>query len=109
MQSFLPASESLELFLTDLIKDKYGKDIQTYLLEEFKQDLLPRLTKWITLQTMTEVAKHSEGDLQKLQKMTEEDKPASEVQAFIQSIIPDSTSFITKTLLAFRQTYLGVS
>jgi len=109
MQSFLPATESLELFLTDLIKDKYGKDIQAPLLEEFKQDLLPRLTKWITLKTMIEVAKHSQTDLLTLEKMTEEDKPANEVQEFIQHIIPDSASFLTKTLLSFRQTYIGAA
>jgi hypothetical protein len=109
MQSFLPAAESIDLFLTDLIKDKYGKDINPPLLQEFKQDLEPRLTKWIMLKTMTEVAKHSQTDLQTLQKMTEEDKPAEEVQAFIQHIIPDSTSFLTKTLLGFRQTYIGAA
>lgn len=109
MQSFLPASESINAFLTDLIKDKYGKDITPPLLEEFKNDLQPRLTKWIMLKTMTEVAKHSPSDLQTLEKMTEEDKPANEVQQFIQHIIPDSASFLTKTLLSFRQTYLGAA
>jgi|GEM_PF-1809014 len=107
MQSFLPGSESIALFLTDLIRDKYGKDINPPLLEEFKKDLEPRLTKWIMLHTMTEVAKHSQADYQTLQKMTEDDKPASEVQQFIQHIIPDSATFLTKTLLGFRETYLG--
>jgi len=109
MQSFLPAEKSLELFLTDLITDKYGKDTDPSLVDEFKHDLLPRLDKWILLKTMTEVAKHSNTDLQTLQKMTEDNKPAGEVQKFIQSIITDPSAFMTKTLLEFRQTYLTAS
>ena len=107
MQSFLPADDSLQTFLTDLIRDKYGKDTDPSVIDEYKKDLLPRLDQWILLKTMTEVAMHSQEDLQKLQKMTEENKPANEVQAFLHTIITDPPSFLSKTLLSFRQTYLG--
>lgn len=109
MQSFLPADESLQLFLADLITDKYGKDIDPMTASEYKEDLLPRLTKWIMLKTMTEIAKHSPKDLQTLEQMAKDDKPAKEVQTFIQHIIPDSASFLTKTLTSFRQAYLGTT
>jgi len=109
MQLFSAADSSLKTFLTDLVKEKHGASIATDTLEEFCNDLSPRLEQWITTKMLTEIAKNSETDLQTLQKMTEEDKSKEEVSAFIQSKIPDMSAFLAQSLLAFRQAYLGTT
>lgn len=103
-----PASSSVNTFLFDLIQEKHGTSLAEDTKEEMFNDLKPRLDEWITLKSMTEIAQSSPADLETLQTMTEENKSTEEIQAFIKAKIPDITTFLTKTLLSFRQSYLGV-
>lgn len=101
------AHSPFDQFLLDLIQEKHGAPLAEDLKQQMIDDLKPKLTQWITLKAMTEIAQSSPTDLETLQKMTEEHKSAEEIQTFIQSKIPDTTPFLTKTLLSFRQTYIG--
>ena len=98
---------SVDQFLFDLIQEKHGTPLAQDLKQQMFDDLKPKLTQWITLSAMTEIARSSPSDLETLQKMAEQNKSAEEIQTFIQSKIPDITPFLTKTLLSFRQTYIG--
>jgi hypothetical protein len=101
------ASSSIDQFLLDLIIEKHGEPMEEDLKKQMMEELKPKLDQWITLKTMTEIAQSSPTDIALLQKMTDENKPAEEIEKFIQSKIPDMSSFLTKTLLSFRQTYIG--
>ncbi len=102
-----PTATSLDTFLTDLIQEKHGSPLADDLKEKMLQDLKPRLTQWITLKAMTEIAQASSADITKLQEMVEKKASSESIQEFIQTKIPDFTPFLTRTLIAFRQTYLG--
>ena len=101
------ALSPIDQFLLDVIVEKHGEPMEDDLKKQMFDDLKPRLDQWITLKSMTEIAQASSADFEMLQKMTEENKPANEIELFIKSKIPDMTTFLTKTLLSFRQTYLG--
>ncbi len=101
------ASISLDQFLLDLVIEKHGEPMEEDLKKQMVEELKPKLDQWITLKTMTEIAQSSPTDIELLKKMTDENQPAEEIEKFIQSKIPDMPAFLTKTLLAFRQTYIG--
>ena len=101
------AASSIDHFLLDLVIEKHGEPMEEDLKKQMVEELRPKLDQWVTLKTMTEIAQSSPADIELLKKMTEENKPAEEIETFMQSKIPDITSFLTKTLLSFRQTYIG--
>jgi len=103
------ALSPFDQFLLDIVQEKHGAPLAEDLKQQMIDELKPKLTQWITLKAMTAIAQSSPADLKTLQTMIEEQKSPEEIQTFIQSKIPDITPFLTKTLLSFRQTYIGTA
>jgi len=100
----------LATFIDDVLKDKYGSDVPADEHEEMKKELTDKLNQWITLKVMTELAKTSPETLQDFQTMVREKNPTqAEVQEYVAGKIPESSAFLTRILLEFRNTYLGAS
>ncbi len=104
----MTATDSINLFLDDLLKDMHGVTTPPEELEEMKKDLVPKLNEYISLRVMTELAKTSQDTLKEFQTWVKEKSPSQEeVQVYLTGKIPDSPSFLTQVLLDFRNTYLG--
>ncbi len=104
----MTTTDSINLFLYDMLKSMHGVDAPPEELEEMKKDLLPKLNEYITLRVMTELAKKSQDTLKEFQTWVKEKSPTQEeVQVYLADKIPDSTSFLTQVLLDFRNTYMG--
>lgn len=98
---------ALDVFLTDLVREKFG-DVALERAEEFKNELSPRLYKWILLKTMTRLAQLSADLLTQFEELiTKKLAEPPEVVAFIEKTIPNADAFLAETLLGFRTTYLG--
>lgn len=102
------ASSSIDQFLLDLVIEKHGEPLEDELKHQMVEELKPRLTKWVTLNAMTEIAKVSPDDVKTLKDMSDAQGNDKEIEDFIQSKIPDMTTFLAKTLLSFRQTYMAI-
>ena len=99
-----------DAFLTDLIQAKLGHSPDPEIMTSMKNDLLPRLTKYIILKTMEELAKKSPTVLSKFQTMvTDNSSDQNELQSFVGTHIPDAPMFLAGVLLSFREIYLGMN
>lgn len=99
---------TLEDFVESLLSEKLGGALFTPEERlEIKQELLTKLNRWIILQTMTTLAEKSPADLSAFQEMAKGNASLEDIQAFVASKIPDSSSFLTHVLVDFRNTYLG--
>lgn len=104
----MTATDSINLFLDDMLKDMHGADVPADELAEMKKELLPKLNEYITLRVMTELAKKSQETLKEFQTWVTEKKPSQEeIQMYVSDKIPDGTAFLTQVLLDFRNTYIG--
>lgn len=98
---------ALDEFLTGLITEKFG-NLEPARVAEFRDQLFPRLYKWILLKTMTRLAELS-GDLvtEFENLITKKLADPADVIAFVESKIPSADAFLAETLLGFRGAYLG--
>lgn len=103
----MDTSPAIQTFLDTLLKEKHGEMLTPQELASMKEELLPRLTKWLMLKAMGELAQHSPETLMTLKRMIGENKPAEDVQQFLEMHIPDYEAFLTKSLNEFRQTYVA--
>ena len=100
---------SFTIFVDQMIKEKYGTNLLEPELVQMRSDLLPRLNQWILLKAMTEIGQKSPEKLKELTLLANGDTPSSVIITFIQDIIPDTQTFLTQTLLSFKQTYLDAA
>lgn len=106
--SSMSATDSINLFLDDLLKDMHGVQTPADELEEMKKELLPKLNEYITLRVMTELAKKSQDTLKEFQTWVTEKKPSQEeVQKYIEGKLDNPSALLTQVLLDFRNTYMG--
>lgn len=104
----MSATDSINLFLDDLLKDVHGADAPAEELLEMKKELLPKLNEYITLRVMTELAKKSQDTLKEFQTWVTEKNPSQEeVQKYVEGKLDNPPAFLTQLLLDFRNTYLG--
>ena len=89
---------NLQDFLTTLVREK-GVPAQAV------EDLMPRLTKFITLNILTELATKNQALLMKFQSLTRGNATPETVRAFVEREIPDGAAFLAKVLTDFRQLY----
>ncbi len=99
-------SPALIKLLDDLITKKHGADISPDVHEELKNELSPRLEKWLILKSMDAIGQQSPADLKTFQDMVLQDAPNDKIMGFIQEKIPDTDAFFTQALLDFWNTYL---
>jgi elongation factor P hydroxylase len=99
-------SPALNKLLDDLITQKHGADISPEVHEELKNELSPRLEKWLILKAMDAIAKKSAEDLKTFQDMVLQDESNEKVMGFIREKIPDTDAFFTQALLDFWNTYV---
>ena len=101
---------TLEDFVDALISEKHAStSLEDFMREDMKQDLLGRLKTFISLKTMTELAKNDPTALGEFQKLTSGDTPAEDIQAFVNTHIDDGAAFLAKVLDDFRILYLGLN
>ena len=101
---------TLEDFGDSLISEKHtSTTLEDFMREDMKADLLGRLSTFISLKVMTELAKKDPTALTDFQKLTQGDTPAEDVQQFVNTHIDDGASFLAKVLDDFRILYLGLN
>lgn len=101
---------TLEDFVDSLISEKHASTtLEDFQRSDMKQDLLGRLSTFISLKVMTELAKKDPTALTDFQKLTRGDTPAEDVQQFVNTHIDDGASFLAKVLDDFRILYLGLN
>lgn len=100
-------SPALNKYLDDLIAQKHGTDISAVGREQIKNELSPRLEKWMILKAMETLAEKSPTTLKTFEELAQGETPPSVVLKFIEENIPDSTAFFTSTLVDFWKLYLG--
>lgn len=105
-----PVSSSLEIYLENLVRESHAEaPLEDYMVRDMKADLLPRLNRFIVLKTMEELALKSPEILKEFQALVfEKQASQKEVQEFIRNKVPQEAVFLTKVLLEFRNTYLGL-
>ena len=100
----------LEQFVDALINEKHaGTTLEDFMREDMKADLLGRLSTFISLKVITDLAKKDPSALGEFQKLTTGDTPAEDVQQFVNAHIDDGPSFLAKILDDFRILYLGLN
>lgn len=96
--------------MDSLISEKHkGETLEDFQRSDMKQDLLGRLSTFISLKVMTELAKKDPTALTDFQKLTQGDTPISQVQEFVLAHIDDGSAFLAKVLDDFRVLYLGLN
>lgn len=104
----MTTTDSINLFLDDLLRDMHGVSAPPEELEEMKKELLPKLNEYITLRIMTELAKKSQDALKDFQTWVTEKNPSrEEVQKYVESKVDNAPAFLTQVLLDFRNTYIA--
>lgn len=99
-------SPALTKFLDDLIYQKHGADISPDVHAQLRDELVPRLEKWLILKSMEAIAQKSPADLKAFQNMVLAEVDNSKIITFMAEKIPDTDAFITHALLDFWTTYL---
>lgn len=104
----MTSTDSINLFLDDMLKSMHGGATPPEDLEEMKKELLPKLNEYITLRVMTELAKKSQETLKEFQSWVTEKNPSQgEIQKYIEGKLDNPPAFLTQVLLDFRNTYIG--
>ena len=94
------------MHLTDLIKSKYGITASESFITETKEQLLPKLQKWILFQALSDITQQSPEQAKKVNKLIDSSPTDETTWAFINTNIPDTTAFLTQTFLSFHQAYM---
>lgn len=100
-------SPSLLHYLDTLITQKHGAEIADEVRTGMRNELAPRLEKWLILSAMNELADKSPDDLKAFQNLAQGDTPPQKILEFIQSHIPDTEVFFAKAMMDFGDTYLN--
>jgi uncharacterized protein DUF5663 len=97
------AKNNLDTFITNLIDQRGYEEAPQEIKEQLSKDLKARLDKFVVSRTVAEFA---DKEVDEFEKMLDEDKPTEELTQFAKSHIPDYQTFMTTTLLLFRDAYL---
>ncbi len=97
--------EPLDAYVDRLIVEKNFPDLTDEVRAQVKKDLLDRLNDTINAKV---IAALSDSDLAGFEKLLDANAPQEEIQKYIESKVPDSTTFLANVLLDFRKTYLGI-
>jgi|SRR3989344_1796299 len=102
---------SIDGFVQTLVNEKHGQGVvlEDYQREDMKRDLTERLTKFITLNVLTELATRDAKLLSDFQALSKKDADATAIHTFVETNIPDGAAFLAKVLSDFRALYIGVS
>lgn len=95
---------TIDSFLDKLIAESGYREATQDIKDELRKDLKLKLDEFIVTRT---VAEFSEKDLDAFEKLLEKNGSPEELKQFSMEHIPDYQSFITSTLLTFRQAYLS--
>lgn len=94
-------------FLVALAKEKHATvTLKDYQLTDIVRDLTERLTKFIILNVLTELATRDQSLLAKFQTLAQGDTKPEAIQTFVEAEIPDGPAFLAKVLTDFRTLYL---
>jgi Arc/MetJ-type ribon-helix-helix transcriptional regulator len=91
-------------FIDILIDQRGYADASDDVREQLRSDLKQRLDEFVMTKT---VSAFSKEELQEFERLFEENKPISELTEFVVEHIPDYHSFMTGTLVSFRDAYLS--
>lgn len=94
------------VFIDQIIEEKYGSGITDGERTQMRDELLKRLSQWILLKAMTEIGAKNPETLKRITTLTESDTTPETVVRLIKEEIPDMQTFLTQTLLSFKQAYL---
>lgn len=95
-------------FLTALVREKHtGVALEAFQVTEMVRDLTERLTKFIILNVLTELATKDQSLLAKFQTLAKGATSPEAIQTFVEAEIPDGPAFLAKTLTDFRALYLA--
>lgn len=97
---------TLDQYIDRLIEEKGFPDLTPEVRAQIKSDLTTRLNDTINAKV---IAALSDEDLTGFEKLIDADAPQEDVQKYIETKIPDSTSFLAGVLLEFRKNYLGIT
>lgn len=101
---------SLTDFLTAIVAEKYASvALEEYQRADIVRDLAERLTKFITLTVLTELAMKNRELLIKFQALAKGTTEPEVIAGFIEGEIPDGAAFLGKVLTDFRALYLANS
>ncbi len=95
-------------YLSALVAEKLkGTSLPESQAADMVRDLTSRLTTFITLNVLTELATKNPKLLVTFQSLAKGNTAPETIRAFIQKEIPDGAAFLAKTLNDFRALYLG--
>lgn len=100
-------SPALNKFLDDLIYQKHGAEISPEVHNQLRDELVPRLEKWLILKAMEALGEKSPATLKTFQDLAQGDTQPSVILKFIEENIPDPTAFFSAALVDFWTLYLG--
>ena len=95
-------------FLTTLVREKHvDASLEALQVTEMVRDLTQRLTKFIILNVLTELATKNQALLAKFQTLAKGTTSPEAIQTFVEAEIPDGSAFLAKILTDFRALYMG--
>lgn len=100
-------SPAINTFLEDLITQKHGASLDANARQQIKDELMPRLEKWLILKAMDTMAQTSPTNVATFQELVQTDAAESLILTFMEKHIPDKEAFFTSTLVEFWTAYLG--
>jgi len=98
------AQKHIHTFIEELIEEKGFKDLTHKMREEMTQDIKKSLDEFVIVRSL---AQFSEEETQQFNQMLNEKKSGSELQQFITEHISDYETFLSETIIAFREAYLS--
>lgn len=97
------------VFIEQMIEEKHGSSLLDTERTSMYEDILPRLNQWILLKGMTEIGQTNPEKLKELVDLAKEDTKTEEIIQILRDSLPDMQSFLTQSLLTFKQSYLDAS
>lgn len=96
----------IRTFLESLLQDAGMTSLDDGMREEMIKELFARLDSYIT---STIIQNLPQEHIEPFVKMTEENRPQSEIQAYLQEKMPNAQDVFAKAFMEFRDMYLGNS
>jgi len=98
------SKSAIDTFLEDLLDQQGYEDAPEKIRKELREDLQARLDEFIMTKT---ISAFSLQELEEFEKLLDaEDTKPEELKQFAMEHIPDYDTFMTATLLMFRDAYL---
>ena len=94
----------LHTFIDGLIDEKGFKNLTHEMRKEMAQDIKKRFDEFVIVRSL---AQFSEEEIAQFKQMLDEKKTSTELQQFITEHISDYETFLSDTIIKFREAYLS--